>query len=349
MPSSTLARLTLAGILALALVPLGQRAAEACGGFFSMRVVSPEQRPSLSREKVLLIHDAQAGRQHFIREVAFERASEPFGFVVPTPTRPDVGSVASNPFTRLRDRFPFTKPRGMLIGYGGGHASLGGSGGRYQGVEVLEVEKIGSFTAFVIAATDVGGLTRWLADNDLVSTPETDLWLTNYVRAGFFYVALRYDPPKSGKRSGMIAAETIRISFATPVPYYPYFEPTTQLPERKRLMELWTIGSEAVVPVALRDAEGERRWLSPLRAGITSVDARKLSEAALSKELEVFLPQGEGELVVQTFQDQKLTRSGWGDILFAAKQPRTLSPRELADLRPLLAILDPELARAPTP
>ena len=33
----------------------------------------PEQRPSLGREKVLLIHDAKKGEQHFIREVAQEQ------------------------------------------------------------------------------------------------------------------------------------------------------------------------------------------------------------------------------------------------------------------------------------
>ena len=345
MQSSTLARSILAAMIALALVPVGQRAAEACGAFFSVRVVTPEQRPSLSREKVLLIHDAEVGREHFIREVAFERALEPFGFVVPTPTRPEVESIETNPFTKLRDRFPFARPRGIPDGYGSGSGRGSGSGAG-PSVEVLEVKQVGSFTAFVLTANDAEALASWLADNDLVTTPETDPWLAHYVGAGFFYVAMRYDPPSSGKRSGVVAAETIRISFATPVAYYPYYEPDTQLPKRKRLMELWYIGREAVVPIALRDSEGERRWLSPFEEGLTSLDARKQIQAALRDELEVFLPADDGgALVVQTFQDQKVTRTGWGDVLFAFKEPHTLSPRALADLRPLMSILDPELAK----
>src|SRR5688572_3283833 len=83
--------------------------AEACGGFF-LRRVSPEEQPSLAREKVLIIHDAARGREHFIREVAFRRADQRFGFVVPTPTLPEVVKVEKTPFSRLRRRFPFEKP-----------------------------------------------------------------------------------------------------------------------------------------------------------------------------------------------------------------------------------------------
>src|SRR4051812_5123164 len=74
------------------------RSARACGGFFGKGVLSPERRPSLAYEQVLLIHDREAGREHFIREVAFRRAQETFGFVVPTPTRPEVARVSTSPF-----------------------------------------------------------------------------------------------------------------------------------------------------------------------------------------------------------------------------------------------------------
>jgi hypothetical protein len=315
--------------------------AAACGGFFSARAVTPEQRPSLTREKVLIVHDAARGRQHFIREVAFRRADQSFGFVVPTPTRPEVAKVDRTPFTRLRDRFPFAVPVAS-DGYGSGAgAGFGGRGGG-AGVTVLAVERVGSFTAFVLAATDAGALAGWLKENQLVSTVETDAWLEHYVRMGFYYVAMRYDPPTGAqaRKRAAIAAETIRISFDTPVAYYPYFEPETPRDLKSpRLLELWYVGTTSVVPVAQqRHASDPPRWVRPLKPGADRQGARIQALAALGPDLAALLP--EGDLVVQTFQDQKRSRSGFQDILFAPAAARMLSPGQEAALAPLLGVLD---------
>jgi hypothetical protein len=328
-----------AGLLALA-VPLVTPSANACGAFFHVRALAPEQRPSLAREKVLIIHDAARGQQHFIREVAFRRADQAFGFVVPTPTRPTVAKVEKNPFTKLRERFPFKSPPPINIGtFGKPYGDP--SSGSWAGVEVLSVEKIGSFTAFVLAATDAKALAGWLQENQLASTPESDQWLDHYVRMGFYYVAMRYEPPSSrtSDADAAIAAETIRVSFATPIAYYPYFEPEPgHIQSDPRLLELWYVGSDPVVPVAR--AEGNT-WKRPLMPGKDYEQTRKRVEAALVDELEQLLPTG--DLVVQTFQDQKRQRSGYRDILFAFAQPKQLTPEQLAALEPLLGVLDPGL------
>lgn len=328
------------GVLALTVL-LSTPIARACGAFFSVRTISPERRPSLAREKVLIIHDAARGQQHFIREVAFRKADVGFGFVVPTPTRPEVAKVDKNPFSKLRERFPFKPEPAPTIGVGRPYGEPSGS---WEGVEVLSVEKIGSFTAFVLAATDADALAGWLKENQLTSTPETDRWLEHYVRMGFHYVAMRYDPPLLGdSEAESISAETIRISFATPIAYYPYFEPEhKRIGTDPRLLEVWYVGSEPVIPVARVQAPGESVvWKRPLMAGKDYEGQRKRVESALDDELERLLPSG--ELVVQTFQDQKLQRVGYHDILFAFAQPKQLTPDQLAALEPLLGILDPEL------
>jgi hypothetical protein len=325
-----------ASLLALTL-PFVTPIARACGAFFSVRTISPEQRPSLAREKVLIIHDAVHGQQHFIREVAFRKADETFGFVVPTPTRPQVAKVEKSPFSKLRERFAFKPEPRATIGVG---KPYGGPSGSWEGVEVLSVEKIGSFTAFVLAATDADALAGWLKENQLTSTPETDRWLEHYVRMGFYYVAMRYDPPArpQAEDDAGIAAETIRISFATPIPYYPYFEPEHKRADAgPRLLELWYVGSDPVIPVARVGTS----WKRPLMAGKDYERKRESVEAALDDELEGLLPSG--ELVVQTFQDQKLDRSGYYDILFAFAEPKQLNSEQLAALEPLLGILDPSL------
>ncbi len=344
-------RSTLLGacLLAAILVPPAP-SARACGVFSLVRTLSPEQRPSLAREKVLIVHDAARGREHFIREVAFRKADQVFGFVVPTPSLPEVAEVDKNPFTRLRTRFPFIEQEyGTGKGYGG-HGVGGTSGGS---VEVLSVEKVGSFTAFVLAANDAAALAKWLADNQLTSTPESDRWLEHYVRMGFYYVAMRYDPPADARarRSAPIAAETVRISFDTPIAYYPYFEPEPEHdPKTPRLLEVWYVGTDPVVPVAqLTDPaqQGSKpRWVRPLKPGHQHLRARKQIEAALLDELEALLPAG--ELVVQTFQDQKRRRSGFQDLLFASAEQQPLTQEQQAKLGPLLGVLDPGLvAEAP--
>ena len=328
--------LLIAGALTL---PLLEPLAEACGMFYSVRTISPEKRPSLAREKVLLIHDAAAGRQHFVREIVFRKAEEPFGFVVPTPSLPEVAKVETTPFGKLRERFPFAPVTlSSSRGYGKGSGSGFGSGGS-QSVEVIATEKVGSFTAFVLAASDAGALSKWLEDNQLSNSDETKAWLEHYVRMGFYYVAMRYDPPGNAKEADeTLAAETIRISFATPVAYYPYFEPKTNLPGNKpRLLELWTVSNTRLIPVVLADGVG---WQRPLKPG-KQYTRRETLEASLVDELESLLPPG--ELVVQSFQDQKRTRAGYHDVLFASAEPRSFSPEELIALEPLLGILDPGL------
>ncbi|WP_045115536.1 DUF2330 domain-containing protein [Plesiocystis pacifica] len=395
-PALVGASLIVLGALALPAGPLEPGQARACGTFRG-RGVDPERTPTPSREKVLLIHDAEAGREHFVREIAFRHGSEPFGFVVPTPSRPEVVGMEGTPFGLLRRTFPFAPtPRAQqgAFGYGAGPQS---------GVDVLDVEKVGSFTAFVLAASDSGALGDWLEDNDFASTPETRAWLEHYVRMGFYYVALRYEPPplpaqpdgggeaekkskpaagggKGGKKGsktssladrqrqqaerGKLASEVLRISFDTPVPYYPYFEPT--LPAvaqvanaaqqrdasvRARLLELWVVGQRPVVPVATARVDGETRWVRPLAEGQRANDGRARFEQSLGRaqvdvaKLVDLLPAG--ELVVQTFQDQKSGREGYGDILFAPAELSPLDEDARAALEPLLGVLDPALVPPP--
>ena len=103
------------------------------------------------------------------------------------------------------------------------------------------------------------------------------------------------------------------------------------------MLELWTVSSERVVPVVRQDEVG---WVRPFKPGRVYT-RRATLEASLADELESLLP--EGELVVQTFWDQKRSRAGFHDVLFASVEPRTFGPKELEALEPLLGILDPGL------
>lgn len=327
------AALGASGALAWSALPLSRvNVARACGGFFAQEV---ERLPSLSQENVLLLFDAESHTEHFIREVAFRDAGKPFGFVVPTPSEPQVVEVPTSPFPKLRDVFPFQlEADAWGVGLGGI-----GSG---AGVTVKQTSKIGSFTAFVLAATDDKALAGWLKEHGLSTTPESERWLAHYVRLKFHFVAMRFDPPV-GAPSGAVEAETFRISFKTPLPFYPYLEPArapAKRSRRGRSLDLWLVARRPYAPVALRDADSPV-WVQPMRAGLSFRDARKKLEQALYDEVEKLLPQG--ELLVTRFADEKTDRSGFGDVLFAPTEPVTFSREELDMLEPLLGLFDKEL------
>jgi hypothetical protein len=303
-------------------------------------------RPALSHEQVLIVHDPVSGVEHFVREVAFRGGNETFGFIVPTPTRPHaMRSLLKSPFDALRESYPFAPPPPRVREASrepDGAKSATSNGGT---VEVLEEKKVGSFTAFVLAANDERALATWLKDNGLGTTPTTEPWLAHYVRMRFFYVALRYNPAPG---AATIRSETVAIAFKSPVPYYPYHEPL-DAPERAsdrppRLLDLWVASPRPVTPVTTLATGSRRAFVRPFAAGQAWAPS-----PALRDELDELLGSGSGEplpegpLGLQTFQDQKTSRPGFGDVLFAPSGATGLDASSQAALEPLLPTLRPEV------
>ncbi len=348
---AALAALVAGALATVALVGPAPRVADACGGFFSRKQLEEGRRPSLAWEQALILHDETTQREHFIREVAFRRSSEPFGFVVPTPTRPEVARVAASPFAALRMDFPFEDR--LEVGFGRGLDSIGRLGG--TGVKVLEVKRVGSFTAYVLSADDDAALRTWLGENGFAISKEAEPWLRHYVARGFFYVALRHEPPAATKAapgapeadpgsSAPLTSETIRISFDTPLPYYPYLEPprpTEGGDAGARLLEVWLVTRSLHAPVAAHTREGVTRWTRPMAEGQRHAPAkREKLLAALAAEKGLL---GDGDQVVQRFMDQKRSRAGYGDVVFIPREARPADAARRATLKRLASTLDPSL------
>jgi hypothetical protein len=319
--------LAIATAVAIALAAGGLHDADACGAFFSPSKVGA---PSLSVEQVLLLWDEPSQTEHFIREVTFKRAGARFGFVVPTPTKPEVNRV-ERPFRALAREFHF----GGGSGYGSGH------GRSEPEVQVVSVKRVGSFTVFVLAASVATALDKWLSENQFGTTPASKAWLEHYVALGFFFSAFRYEP--SMETDASLASETVDIAFSTPAPYYPYLEPDHEAQEEPRIVALWLVTERAMQPVAAR-REGEHvTWKRPFREGRRHEPWARSKLAALLPALEPLLPRSTTPLVVQTFQDQKSSRRGFGDAVFVPEQARELTPAEVEARRSLFAVLDPAL------
>lgn len=176
-----------------------------------------------------------------------------------------------------------------------------------------------------------------------------EAWLSHYVRLGFYYVAFRFEPAALSPEKKTtpstelpLRSETVRISFKTPVAYYPYLEP--QLPDPSlqggRLLDLWVVSPATLVPVGLQEEGVKRSWVRPMRSGRGFAKANEKLSDTLGSEIESLLPQG--ELVLQTFQDQKTSRRGFGDVLFVPFGREAVRPSP-ERLKPLVGLLDPEL------
>jgi hypothetical protein len=347
-----LAKLTLALVGCVGLGIATPLDAEACGGFFRARRTVTV--PSLEVEQVLLVHDPATEEEQFIREIVFRDAKEPFGFVVPVPSQPTVSKVDKSPFAALAARFPPEPPDPPSSGgggKGGGLRGLGGGSGSGAGVAVLSQERIGSFTAFVLAATDAKALKKWLDDNELVTTPESEAWLKHYVDLGFYFTAFRYEVPTT-KATGTSKSETVRLTFKTPLPYYPYREPDHATPPAKkpRVLAVWVVSPERSVPLAAVTEEGAIAWKRPWAEAMkhapqsTSILGSIIGATNLGSLSAGQTP--DRPLVVQTFEDQKTSRRGWGDVVLVPAAPHENDAARLERMTKLMASLDPALGGA---
>jgi hypothetical protein len=100
------------------------------------------RRPSLAYEQVLLLHDPATEQEHFIRSVTFRTEARPFGFVVPTPSRPTVAEIKANPFPALRESYPFDPPPPSDNTFGKGHGPAGWRRECSTGDESRELHRI---------------------------------------------------------------------------------------------------------------------------------------------------------------------------------------------------------------
>lgn len=302
--------------------------------------------PSIAVERVLLVHDEPAGVEHLIREIAFASVDRPFGFVVPTPTRPSVFKADDRPWGFFERKFPMEDPTdGGAAGFGSGAGRLGGAGS----ARVLEIKRIGSFASYVLQADDGKAMKGWLDRNRFETTKASEAWLEHHARLRFYFVALRFEPgffrEKVRHLGHASRAETLRITFETPVPFYPYNEPDRDDLAPDRALALWLISNGPTrVPVSLVQGPDGPSYRRPWREGARRppVSADTLAEA-FGDAWKGLVKPGDSTWRVQVFEDQKRERRGFGDVLLVPEERADLDAGALEKVRPLLPLLDPAL------
>jgi len=230
------------GLLALAAgVPI---AGACCPAWMASRPVR------IADQKILVVWDPETRTEHFIRSAGFRAggvnagpggagddaaADTPFGFLVPSPTQPDVAEADDAVFGVLDDLIrprievverwrPDPTPLVLLPFLLKAAATRAPAAAPMADVRVLERKRVGQYDVAVLEADDATALTDWLATNGFESRPALREWAEPYVAKGWIITAFRYAADASRIETG-----GVRMSFQTDIPMFAYRVPTDNL------------------------------------------------------------------------------------------------------------------------
>jgi hypothetical protein len=194
----------------------------------------PLGRPVVNADQtVILIWDPATKTEHFIRQASFKSEAEDFGFLIPSPSQPDLNESGNDAFPLLGK---LTEPEtikkkapsgGIGCGCGAAAPMAAGKANRDE-VRVLDEKLVAGFKAVVLEADSATALVGWLKENGYAFSKEVEAWAQPYVNAGWKITALRVAMSKHEKETQTVAASALRMSFKTDRPLFPYREPDSK-------------------------------------------------------------------------------------------------------------------------
>lgn len=213
--------LLLVPVLAVALVPAPR---PACGCAAAPR---PGESVGVTAEEAVILYDAATKTEHFIRRANFRTEAKEFGFLVPTPAKPELAESRADIFSTLHSATQARHVPSGTVRRIVQKRNLPQSAARAGGAaapQVLDEKKnLAGYDLVVLKAEDVDGLKAWLVARGYDARPALMTWLTWYVEHGWvitaFKVAKAPDAPYDRWN------KAVRMSFPTAAPFYPYREP----------------------------------------------------------------------------------------------------------------------------
>lgn len=275
-----------------------------------------------SEEAIILWDEAQK-KQHFIRRANFVASGKDFGFLVPTPSKPELGEVNAAVFQQLTNHLqPKTQPGGFE--FTGGCASLDFFRGaeksasyELEPVRVLHTQTVAGFDAVVLSADDPAALSAWLKERNYAQGPGLSEWLSEYVKNRWVITAFKVSRQPDSGPTTPIGTAAVRMSFDTDRPFYPYREPVGTPSEGRppaRLLRVF--------------------FLSDVRYDATLGDAGAFAGATkLADVVEIpaeLQPMVTGERFLTVFDDQSSPRVGTAEVFF--HQAKNTAPLRIPPL-----------------
>ena len=178
-------------------------------------------------ESALIVWDPATKTEHFVRRARFDTTSEDFGFLVPTPTQPELGEADDRVFHRLgrltAPRYVYEQRVKTVFGFGDlnrGPTAMAPNA-MPDSVEVLEQKQVAGLDATVVRADDAQALAEWLDKHGYEQRPALTEWLQWYVDHKWIITAFKM---AKGDRQEF-QSKSLRMTFQAEQPFYPYREP----------------------------------------------------------------------------------------------------------------------------
>jgi hypothetical protein len=181
-------------------------------------VPRPGDEVQIGEESAIIIWDSAAKTQHFIRRASFRTKAKDFGFLVPTPTIPKLEEADDDAFRLLGkitapEVVHHSVPRGRPIAMAA------------SPVTVIATANVAGYDATILEATDADALNRWLGDHGYASSPELVEWFKPYLEQKWKISAFKI---ARDEKEDTVSTRSVRMSFQTDKPFFPYREPVAQ-------------------------------------------------------------------------------------------------------------------------
>ncbi len=300
----------------------------------------------IDSENAVIIWDEQSKTEHFIRSAQFSGTAKEFGFLVPTPSVPELAETSNDfelfsPMTKPEnvyqdkfDGFDFT-PLTLSFLSGnkeGANATYttnaeehkNAAGAEASKVRVLSQKKIAGYDAAVLEANNAAALNAWLKKHGYQSSPALEQWLEKYVKANWKITAFKI---ANDGEAIPLQLGAVRMSFKTEQPFYPYREPVNPVANENknspaRLLKVWflsqkkmnaTIGAESTVQWT-----ASTYWSNTINAG---------QREEIANHFKVSMDQLPAQPWLTEFTDNSSPRPATDDLFFAnAKDQSSVKP-----------------------
>lgn len=193
----------------------------------------------VATEDAIVAYDPTTAREDFIRRAAFETAEKDFGFLVPTPTKPELAEAPDQVFAALASvvapKLEFENkydagfeptmicPLFAVLARSKSAAPVEASAAA-RAVTVLEQKQVAGYDASVLAADDASALVDWLKDHGYATRKPLVDWLAPYVQKRWIVTAFKI--AKAGEEATpRVSSTAVRMTFTTDKPFFPYREP----------------------------------------------------------------------------------------------------------------------------
>ncbi len=218
--------------------------ARACCPVSRLPVINADQT-------VIILWNPATQMEHFIRQASFKSEDKNLGFIIPSPSQPQLSESGDNAFETLA---AWTAPQIQQQQSTGCGCSKAEYITKCAGsIRVLNQKRVAGFDAVVLEADSPDALATWLKQHGYELSPAVAQWAAPYIRAQWKFTALKVadtskendtndastsdpttgpanpvatvDPTRPGSHN--IHAAALRMSFKTDRPLFPYREPTS--------------------------------------------------------------------------------------------------------------------------